>query len=91
MNIAFLNGVEKKYRSVYFYLPIKVRISLVIFPVLVADGLFMDVLHGASCFKAVGAYLYLSQLKLVVKSEKQKLKKQNYTNIKSPMLQQPKN
>ena len=44
-------------------------------PALVADGLFVDVLLGANWLKAVGACLDVSQLELVVGSEKLKLKK----------------
>ena len=44
MNIASLNGVEKKSRDLFFDVPIKVGNSLVSLPVLVADGLFVDVL-----------------------------------------------
>ena len=75
MNIASLNGVEKKSRSVFFDVPIKVGHSLVSLPTLVADGLFVDVLLGANWLKAVGACLDVSQLELVVDSEKLKLKK----------------
>ena len=38
MNIASLNVVEKKSREVFFDVLIEVRNSLVILPVLVADG-----------------------------------------------------
>ena len=48
MNIASLNGVEKKLRSVFFDIPIKVGNSLVSLPVLVADGLFVDALLSAN-------------------------------------------
>ena len=48
MNIASLNGVEKKLRSVLFDVPIEVGNSLVSLPALVADGLFVDVLLGAN-------------------------------------------
>ena len=75
MNIASLNGVEKKTRSVFFELPIKVGHSLASLPALVADGLFVDILLGANWLKAVGAFLDVSQLELVVDSEKLKLKK----------------
>ena len=75
MNIASLNRVEKRIRSVFFDLTIKVGHSLVSLPALVADGLFVDVLLGANWLKAVGACLYVGQLELVVNSEKQKLKK----------------
>ena len=75
MNIASLNGVEKKSRSVFFHVPIKVGNSLVSLPALVADGLFVDVLLGANWLKAVGACLDVSRLELVVDSEKLKLKK----------------
>ena len=47
MNIACLNGVEKKLWSVFFDVPIKVRNSLVSLSALVADVLFVDVLLGA--------------------------------------------
>ena len=75
MNIASLSGVEKKTRSVFSDVPFKVGHSLVSLPALVADGLFMDVLLGANWLKAVGACLDVGQLKLVVDSEKLKLKK----------------
>ena len=75
MNIASLNGVEKKTRSVLFDVPIEVKHSLVSLPALVADGLFMDVLLGANWLKAVGACLDVGQLELVVDSEKLELKK----------------
>ena len=75
MNIASLNGVEKKTRRDFFDIPIEVRQSLVSLPTLVADGLFVNVLLGANCLKAVGACLDVSQLKLVVDSEELKLKK----------------
>ena len=75
MNIASLNGVEKKTRSVFFDVPIKVGHSLVSLPALVADGLFVDVLLGANWLKAVGACPDVGQLELVVDSEKLKLKK----------------
>ena len=48
INIASLNGVEKKSRSVFFDVPFEVRCSLVSLPALVADGLFVDVLLGAN-------------------------------------------
>ena len=67
MNIASLNGAEKKGRSVFFYVPIEVRNSLVSLLVLLADGLFLDVLLGANRLKAVGTFLVVSQLGLVVK------------------------
>ena len=38
MNIASLNGVEKKSRDVFFDVPIEVGNSLVSLPALVADG-----------------------------------------------------
>ena len=75
MNIASLKGLEKKTRSVFFDVPIKVGHSLVSLPALVADGLFVDVLLGANWLKAVGACLDVGQLELVVNSEKLKLKK----------------
>ena len=75
MNIASLNGVEKKSRSVFFDVPIEVGNSLVSLPALVADGLFVDVLLGANWLKAVGACLDVSWLELVVNLEKLKLKK----------------
>ena len=75
MNIASLNGLEKKSRSVFFNVPIEVRNSLVSLPALVADGLFVDVLLGANWLKAVGARLDVDWLELVVDSEKLKLKK----------------
>ena len=55
MNIASLNGVEKKQMSVFFDLLIKFGHSLVTLPALVADGIFVDVLLGANWMKAVGA------------------------------------
>ena len=75
MNIAFLNGVEKKTRSVFFDIPIEVGLSLVSFPALVVGGLFVVVLLGANWLKAVGAHLDVSWLELVVDLEKLKLKK----------------
>ena len=57
MNIASLNGVEKKTRSVFFDVPIEVRHSLVSLPALVADGLFVDVLLGTNWLKAFSACL----------------------------------
>ena len=57
MNIASLNGVEKKTRSVFFDKPIVVGHSLVSLPALVADSLFVDILLGANWLKAVGACL----------------------------------
>ena len=48
MNIASLNGVEKKIREVFFDVPIEVVQSLVTLPALVADGLFVNVLLGAN-------------------------------------------
>ena len=48
MNIASLNGVEKKAKSVFFDVPLKMGHSLVSLPTLVADGLFVDVLLGAN-------------------------------------------
>ena len=75
MNIASLNGVEKKTRSVSFDVPIKVGHSLVSLPALVADSLFVDILLGANWLKAFGACLDVCQLKLVNNSEKLKLKK----------------
>ena len=70
MNIAFLNGVEKKSRSVFFDVPVEVGNSLVSLPALVTDGLFVDVLLGANWLKAVGACLDVGRLELVVDSEK---------------------
>ena len=55
MNIASLNGVEKKTRSVFFDVTIEVRHSLVSLPALVADDLFVDILLGTNWLKAVGA------------------------------------
>ena len=75
MNIASLNGVEKESRSVFFEVSIEVGHSLVSLPSLVADGFFMDILLGANWLKAVGTCLDVSQLKLVVNSEKLNLKK----------------
>ena len=75
MNIASLNGVEKKSRDVFFDVPIEVGNSLVSLPALVADGLFVDVLLGANWLKAVNARLDVSRLELLVDSEKLKLKK----------------
>ena len=75
MNIASLNGVEKKSRDVFFDVPIEVGNSLVSLPALVADGLFVDVLLGANWLKAVGARLDVSWLELLVDLEKLKLKK----------------
>ena len=75
MNIASLNGVENKSRSVFFDVPIEVGNSLVSLPALVADGLFLDVLLGANWLKAFGARLDVGWLELVVDSEKLKLKK----------------
>ena len=60
MNIASLNGVEKKARSVFFDVPIEVGHSLVSLPALVADGLFVDALLGTNWLKAVGACLDVS-------------------------------
>ena len=60
MNIASLNGVEKKSRDVFFDVPIKVGNSLVSLPALVADGLFVDVLLDANWLEAVGACLDVS-------------------------------
>ena len=68
MNIASLNGVEKKSRDMFFDVPIEVRNSLVSLPVLVADGLFVDILLSANWLKAVGACLDVSWLRLVVNS-----------------------
>ena len=48
INIASLNGVEKKIRDVFFDVLIEVGQSLVTLPALVADGLFVDVLLGAN-------------------------------------------
>ena len=53
MNIASLNGVEKKTRSVFFDVPIEVGHYLVSLLALGADGLFVDVLLGANWLKAV--------------------------------------
>ena len=75
MNIASLNGVEKKLRSVFFDVPFEVGSPLVSYPALVADGLFVDVLLGANWLKAVGACLDVSWLELVIYSKKLKLKK----------------
>ena len=66
---------EKKTRSVFYDVPIKVRHSLVSLPVLVADGFFVDVLLSANWLKAVSACFDLSWLELIVDSEKLKLKK----------------
>ena len=66
MNIASLNRVEKKIRDVFFDVLIVVRQSLVMFPVLVADGLFVDVLLGANWIKAVSAHLDINRLEIVV-------------------------
>ena len=74
-NIASFNGLEKKSRNMFFDVPTEVGNSLVSLPVLVADGLFLDVFLGANWLKAVGACLDVSQLELVVDSEKLKLKK----------------
>ena len=65
MNIASLNGVEKKLRSVFIDIPIKVRNSMVSLPALVADGLFVDVLLGANWLKAVCSCLDVSQSEIV--------------------------
>ena len=48
INIASLNGVEKKSRDVFLNVFIKFENSLVGLPVLVADGLFVNVLLGAN-------------------------------------------
>ena len=55
MNIASLNGAEKKSRDVFFDVLIKVGNSLVSLPALVADDPFVDVLLSANWLKAVGA------------------------------------
>ena len=66
MNIASLNGVENKIRDVFFDVPIEVRQSLVTLPALVADGLFVDILLGANRKKAVGTFLDINRLEIVV-------------------------
>ena len=75
MNIASLNGVEKKSRDVFFKVPIKVGNSLICLPAIVADGLFADVLLGANWLKAVSACLDVGWLELLVDLEKLKIKK----------------
>ena len=60
MNIASLNEVEKKTRSVFFDVLIEVRHSLVRLTALVAEDLFVNVLIGANWLKAVGACLDVS-------------------------------
>ena len=57
MNIASLNRVEKKTRSVFFDVPIEVGHFLISLPALVADSLFVDFLLGANWLKAIGACL----------------------------------
>ena len=47
-NIVSLNGVNKKSRDVFFDVPIEVGNSLVSFPALFADALFVEVLLGAT-------------------------------------------
>ena len=75
MNIASLNGVEKKIRDVFFDVPFEVGQSLVTLPALSADGLFVDVLLGVNWMKAGGACLNINRLEVVVNKEKLRLKK----------------
>ena len=48
MKVASLNGVEKKIRDVFSDVPIEVGQSLVTLPALIANGLFVDILLGAT-------------------------------------------
>ena len=59
----------------FFDAPFKVRNSLVILPMLVADGLFVDVLLGANWMRVVSAFFDVGQLELVEDFEFFKLKK----------------
>ena len=60
MNIASWNGVKKNLRDKLFDVLIKIKNSLARLSVLVADGLFLDVLLGANWLKASGAHLGVS-------------------------------
>ena len=75
MNIASLNGVEKKIRDVFFDVPIEVGQSLVMLPALIADGLFVDVCLAANQTKGVGSCRDINRLEKVVYKEKLRLKK----------------
>ena len=75
INIVYLDEVEKKTMSVFFDVPIEVGHSMIRVPVVVAVGLFVDVLLGANWSKTVSACLDVMQLELVVDFEKLKLKK----------------
>ena len=78
MNIASLNGVEKKIRIVFFDAPTEVGQSLVILPALIADGLFADILLGTNWTKAVSACLDINRLEIDVVKKKLRLKKQPF-------------
>ena len=75
MNIASLNGAEKKIQDVFFDVPIEDGQSLVTLPALVANGLFVEVLLGANWMKAVGACLDINRLEIAIDKEKLRLKK----------------
>ena len=75
LNIASLNGIEKKNREIFFDVPIEVGNSLVTLPALVADGLFVDVLLGANWLNETGAKFDVSKMNLTIGNEKLKLKK----------------
>lgn len=74
-NTSSLNGIDKKERILFFNVPIEVGSSLVSLPDLVADGLLVDALLDSNWMIAVGAWLDVGCLELVLGLEKLKLKK----------------